>query len=186
MRGLECSYLIDKSTFKLTIDNADDICAGENICLAKKFDDPALRMPWSKQGWTTKSYLALCKHNELKEIVEQIVKNCIQIELPDLSLNNFSLEKYHRFIKPKDHLKIVRSTRRIYSETGITRRLDSIDFTQFLSSYYQADLGYYNKMNPNKQHIIIRINPPRSQSYNPVHKDIYGIYDYEDPKRFKR
>lgn len=72
------------------------------------------------------------------------------------------------------HFDIIAKTRRLYpADFGF--RVS--DFLEKLSAFFNIPLCYKNSVRNLEQWIIVRLNRPNSIGFNPVHKDIYGMYD---------
>jgi hypothetical protein len=95
-----------------------------------------------------------------------------------ISTENFSLEKYHHFVKENaDHFKVVSKTRDLFSEDFNFPILEMLPKFEAILGFKLSDI---DPRSGEKLHIIVRINRPKSNDYNPPHKDIYEEVDKND------
>ena len=91
----------------------------------------------------------------------------------DISKDEFTLEKYHRFVDKNLHMEIIKKT----------RNLEALDFgfeehnlLKYVSNIIGIRLNWKSSGTYNPK-IIVRINTPQSSNFNPAHKDVYQVYD---------
>lgn len=115
------------------------------------------------------------EHSAIKISAENKVYEIIKSKRG--SSKQFTLENYHHFIRKEiDHLNVVKITRDLFPE----------DFS-FSSDILISRIGKLVNLNltdidpdtNERTHIIIRINRPQSEDFNPPHKDIYEGYDQQ-------
>lgn len=90
-------------------------------------------------------------------------------------MEGFNLVNYHKYITDdKNHFKVVSRTRDLFSKdfnfpiTSVILRLEE------LLGFNLSDI---NPKDKTQMHVIVRINRPQSNDYNPPHKDIYESLD---------
>ena len=146
----------------------------ENITLSNKENDITFNLPWYKDGFTNEDFLTKDEFNNLIQGISEKVKQIIEKEL-QINTDGFSLEKYHHYVPSDDaHYKVVSKTRELYPQ----------DFNfpiEKMIPKFEKMVGFNltDRMEATGevQHIIIRINRPNSNDYNPPHKDMYEEYD---------
>ena len=117
--------------------------------------------------------LLMKKISKIKKGVKKTIINTLKEK--NINHENFSLENYHNFIKhEEDHYKIVSKTRDLFNKDFE----DSIrDLKRDLEKSLNIRLSNKNPKNNETAHIIIRIIRPKSNDYNPPHKDMYEAID---------
>lgn len=153
---------IDGKTYE--IDSFDqEISYGENEILSTIENDINYNQNWYKKGYEISNLL---NKKELDGISHEI-KLCLN----KLVSNKFDLEKYHRNVSDEKHYEIVKTTRDLFPK----------DFNFCIKNKLEKKIGFeltdIDPFNNNQVHIIVRINRPNSNDYNPPHKDTYEHYD---------
>lgn len=171
------TYNIDGIPYVIELDDSQEYVTGSSAILSNEDSDITYSQDWYNQGYTVQSFLDEYEFNNVKQGVTQSIKTIVEgvlnIEVPD-----FRLEDYHRIITNKDdHYKVVSKTRDLFPK-DFSFPVDKIipRFGNILS-FPLTDLDPNNGW---KAHIILRINRPNSNDYNPPHKDIYEHYDGEN------
>ncbi|MEZ4889864.1 MAG: phytanoyl-CoA dioxygenase family protein [Crocinitomicaceae bacterium] len=146
-------------TERSTISNNSDIAYGQ---------------PWYIKGFTEVDFLSneefIILKNEITQSIQTIVEGVLKRSLVD-----FTLEDYHKFIiKNDDHLAVVSQTRDLFEE-NVTINLPFI--IRKIEDILHLNLTDIVPSTNYKMHLIIRINRPNSNDFNPPHKDIYEFYD---------
>jgi hypothetical protein len=105
----------------------------------------------------------------LTELVHQtLTKEGVKVEK-----DNFSLESYHKYVSEENHQAIIKKTRRLEPKYF---DFDIDSFSNAIRTYFNCNLSWTTsgEYNPG---VITRIKMPRSNNFNPAHKDIYQVYD---------
>jgi hypothetical protein len=147
---------------------------GENEILSQKNSDIAYGQPWYNNGFTEIDFLSNDEFITLKNEITQSIKTILEATLK-CSLVDFKLEDYHKFITNNDdHLLVVSQTRDLF-EDNVTINLPFIK--RKIENILHLKLTDIVPGTNYKMHLIIRINRPNSNDFNPPHKDIYEFYD---------
>lgn len=169
-------YYIDTTSYAIELDDTQEYITGSNIILSNEESDVTYFQNWYSQGYTIQSFLSNNEFNKIKQGVTQCIKNLIENTL-NIQVSNFKLEDYHNIItNDNDHYKIVSKTRDLFSKDFNFPIDEIIPRFETILNFPLTDID------PNsgwKAHIILRINRPYSNDYNPPHKDIYEHYDGE-------
>jgi hypothetical protein len=171
------TYSIDGIPYVIELDNNQEYITGLPIVLSNEDSDITYSQEWYNQGYTIQYFLDDYEFSNVKQGVTQCIKNIIEgilnIEIPE-----FELENYHNVItNNEDHYKVVSKTRDLFSKDFSFPVDDVIPRFEHILNFPLTDID------PNsgwKAHIILRINRPNSNDYNPPHKDIYEHYDGEN------
>ncbi|MDB4054738.1 phytanoyl-CoA dioxygenase family protein [Akkermansiaceae bacterium] len=169
---MKISYKID--TEDVEIDAVSDVppSLGEDLTLASEFHDITRDQEWYEEGY---SVLPMFNKEEFASMKQGLSK-MLQQKLQDCGVDTegFELEKYHYYVDDDIHAKVVAMTRELYPDDfGFSTE----QVREKLSATIGKKIGYYNPVKKQNQWIIVRINRPGSTDFNPVHKDIYGLYE---------
>lgn len=141
----------------------EEIFYGEDKVLSNVESDINWHQNWYQKGYEISDLLN-------KKQFEDIV-NKIKLFINKIANKEFDLEKYHRHISEEKHYEIVKITRDLFTE--------NLNFC--IKNELEKKIGFQltdiDSFSGNKVHIIVRINRPNSNDYNPPHKDIYEYYD---------
>jgi hypothetical protein len=161
------------------IEHSDEVMftTGKNICLSNVSTDLLCNQPWYPEGYTVCQLFSEIEYEKIKQGITTCVKNLlVQNGLMDAS-SNFDLEAYHEFITDaSSHLRIVSLTRDLFPHDF---NLDISEIISKLGKTLGFELSDKNPHDASKMHIIVRVNRPGSQDFNPPHKDIYEGLDNE-------
>lgn len=172
MSSVELTYLIDDHKRSMRIDRNTRFSVGNEECLAKKYNDATQSARWFNSGFAVIPCHYFFDFDRLVSAVQSYIEKQITRQLPQLSAP-FHLEDYHRHVDDVTHHKILSVTRRISpEELNFTEE----SFLRLVGLYFGLPLKW-NLDDAYDPQIIIRLNRPRSLNYNPVHKDIYQIFD---------
>jgi ectoine hydroxylase-related dioxygenase (phytanoyl-CoA dioxygenase family) len=172
---MELIYKINQSEYKVEIPEGQIFKTGEDVVLSNKYTDVTFGQKWYSDGYTIENLLDSDEFSNLKNGIENtlisiIKKNCINVDTA-----NFTLEKYHKFvINDNDHFSTVSKTRDLFSNDF------NFDVEKMIPKFEKIlgfNLSDFDADGNEKIHIIIRINRPNSNDYNPPHKDMYEAYD---------
>lgn len=170
------NYQIDDKKYTISIKDSPLFELGNDEVLSTKDSDITFGQPWYNKGFSEQDFLS---KEEFKSLIAGLTSSIKEIIQKELSVNTegFELENYHNFVLgDAQHLKIVSKTRDLFAEDfnypvmALTNRLSEI------LGFHLTDI---NPKDQRKVHIIVRINRPKSNDYNPPHKDIYEGVDNE-------
>ncbi|MCO5260557.1 MAG: hypothetical protein M9916_10470 [Crocinitomicaceae bacterium] len=167
------TYILDDKEYSFSIKDAD-FSFGENVILSTKDSDISFDQKWYKEGFSSIPFLTDDEFYQLKNEITQNVKTIISSTI-DKTINNFSLEDYHKYVSNEDeHFQIVSKTRDLFQKDISFNAQKLIAKFESILNCSLTDIvpGTNHQL-----HIIIRINRPFSKDYNPPHKDIYEFYD---------
>lgn len=166
-------YSINKKKYKVNYSGSTKASFGEKVILSNENTDLTYKQSWYPKGYNVFEIFNNNEFEKLQSNIEKLIQDNISTYKVDTKL--FRLEKYHKFVTDNNlHYSITSFTRDLFPENfnfstqKITKKLENI-FGMYLSNI-DPDT---NK----KLHIIIRINRPLSNDFNPPHKDIYESLD---------
>jgi Phytanoyl-CoA dioxygenase (PhyH) len=167
-------YQINGKTYTVSIDGSPEFKLGQDIVFSNQQTDIVFNQPWYEKGYTALEFLNKNEFDYLKLGLTESVKKIIE-EILGINTDGFTLEKYHHFVTSKeDHYKVVSKTRDLFSADFNFPIEEMIPkFNQLLG----FELSDIDPKFDEKLHIIVRINRPKSNDYNPPHKDIYEEVD---------
>lgn len=167
-------YQIDGNKYTISIEDSPLFQLGKNEVLSKEGSDITYGQPWYNKGFSEENFLS---KEEFKSLISGLTSSIKKIIKKELSINTegFQLENYHNFVKDDaSHFKIVSKTRDLFAEDF---NYPVMELTNRLSDILGFNLTDINPKDQEKVHIIVRINRPKSNDYNPPHKDIYEGVD---------
>jgi ectoine hydroxylase-related dioxygenase (phytanoyl-CoA dioxygenase family) len=143
---------------------------GSKRILAEQNNDTLKTQEWYPDGYTIHSILMPQEFNDLKSSIAKKIGDIfsqLSIKLPDEQI----LENYHIYIDNSNliHEKIINFTRNLTFE--------DFDFNfeiiqKRISKLLKLPLSKNNHL-LNTSYVIVRINRPESNDYNPPHRDAY-------------
>ncbi len=167
-------YQIDGNKYTISIEDSPQLQHGKNEVLSREDSDITYGQPWYKKGFSEQDFLSKEEFESLKNGLTSCIKEIIEKEVA-VNTDGFELEKYHHFVTDDaSHFKIVSKTRDLFAEDF---NFPVIKLTNRLSEILDFDLTEINPKTDIKLHIIVRVNRPDSNDYNPPHKDIYESVD---------
>lgn len=170
--GNELAYFVDGQPVNIFIDGSNEYVLGNDLVLSKKFQDLAGNCDWNHDGFVLEKLFDKKQLIEIKASVCQIIEDILKKHA--INIQNFSLEDYHKFVNNTMHSEVIAHTKRLYPhDFGI----DVFEILEKISDHIGSKLSFFNPITKSEQWIILRINRPNSQDYNPAHKDIYEVYD---------
>ena len=170
-------FAINGKTYAVSIDGCPEFRTGKDIVLSNSDTDIVYNQPWYKKGYTSERFLSNEEFAYLKTGLTASVKKIITEEL-GFDTEGFTLEKYHHFVSEnQDHYKVVSRTRDLFSADFNFPIEEMIPKFEKLLGFSLTDMDPKLK---ERLHIIVRINRPKSNDYNPPHKDIYEEVDKND------
>lgn len=172
MKDIE--YQINGNNYTVSIEGSPVLQFGKDEVLSKADSDITFGQSWYDEGFTEVDLLNEEEFIGLKKGLVNSIEEIIQKEL-SIVPESFNLENYHHFVKDDaSHYKIVSKTRDLFEEDF------KFPITQLISRLGDK-LGFnltdVDPATKKKLHIIVRINRPQSNDYNPPHKDIYEGVD---------
>jgi hypothetical protein len=170
-------FEINNKKYAVSVAGSPEFRFGENAVLAGADTDIVYNQSWYAEGYTAAEFLNSDEFAFLKSGLTASVKKIITEEL-GFDTDDFTLEKYHHFVRDnQDHYKVVSRTRDLFS-ADFNFPIDEMipKFEKILG----FDLSDIDPKSGDKLHIIVRINRPKSNDYNPPHKDIYEEVDKND------
>lgn len=154
---------------------------GEDKVLSNEFSDITYTQDWYPEGYTSLPFLWNEEFLDLKEGITQTIKR-ISEDVVGKPLDGFTLENYHKYVTLNEqHFKVVSKTRDLYSSHFGFPIKDMIPKFEALLGFKLTDRITDTDLD---EHIIVRINRPKSNDYNPPHKDMYEGYDNDKNFQF--
>lgn len=145
---------------------------GDPVVLAHAEQDILGGTEWYSTGYTVETLLSDVEFQEISAEVTEKVRDLLRlngVEAPD----DFRLADYHKFVAGDDslHQKIIEVTRELRMPHF------KFDFESFIRKVSET-IGHPLKSANNASSeidafLIVRINRPQSEDYNPPHKDGY-------------
>jgi hypothetical protein len=173
---MKLNYKIDGIIKNINVPDSQNFTYGNSEILSNSRSDVTYKFDWYSEGFTIKNFIENNEFIEMKLGIENSIKNIISSSLK-INVDEFSLENYHKFITNElDHIKVVSQTRDLFTKDF------SFDINYLipkLEKILNISITDYDEVNDYKSHIIVRINRPKSNDFNPPHKDIYEHYDGE-------
>jgi hypothetical protein len=168
------NFIINSGRHSYSIDGSQHFEFGKDEILSSGKTDLTYGQSWHQDGFTTFEFLNETDFQKLYQGLTDCVKKIIADEL-NTNTDGFELERYHDWVSNNtDHLKIVSRTRDLFPS-------DFNFATADLVKKFEGFLGFsLTDVDPvkNKQlHVIVRINRPGSNDFNPPHKDVYEVFD---------
>ena len=168
------TFMIDGVEKTFSIQNSPEFMYGKDEVLSCSENDVTFELPWYKTGFIESEFLsddefASLQNGLTKSIGEIIKKEC------SVDTDGFNLEIYHEYVTNNDdHFKVVSRTRDLFSEDFNFPVKELMPRFEKLLGFNLTDIDPQTKK---QLHIIVRINRPSSNDYNPPHKDIYEGVD---------
>ena len=168
------SYTIDGKRYVVNIEDSPSFDCGKQECLSDRKSDVTYGQKWYKKGYKANSFINAHEFSDLLSGLTSSVEKIIKSEL-NIEVDNFKLENYHQLVTTdEDHIKVVSKTRDLFpSDFNFPIEEMIIKFEDILG-FKLTDINPYNNK---RLHIIVRINRPESNDFNPPHKDIYEAFD---------
>lgn len=168
-------YSIDNEEFTFDCPDKQIFVYGENRVLSTKNTDITFNQKWYQDGFNIDQFISEVNFANLKNGISKTLRSIMQNI--GLSVDGFNLENYHSFVRNDvDHFQVVDITRDLFPEDfsfDIKKLIISIEDQTGLKL---TDLFPYSD---ERVHIIIRINRPNSNDFNPPHQDIDDNETYE-------
>ncbi len=167
-------FIIDNIEREFSIENSPLFRYGNEERLSSHSTDITYNQPWYNEGYEEFDFLEQDEFSALKNGLELSIKHIVEQECSS-NLDGFCLEKYHHYVKDdKEHFKVVSRTRDLFSDDFSFPIKNLIPRLGTILGFPLTDKDPRTKR---QLHIIVRINRPESNDYNPPHKDIYEGVD---------
>ena len=168
-------YKIDNEIIDVDVSDNQNYITGESKVLSNVDTDITFNQNWYSEGYTTAPFLWNEEFGDLKKGITNTISDLLTKE--GIDTTGFTLEKYHKYVKTNEqHFSIVSKTRDLFPEQF---RLNIKELMPTFSHLLGFELSNINPKTNDRVHIIVRINRPKSNDYNPPHKDMYEAYDRE-------
>lgn len=168
-------YKIDNEIIDVDVSDNQNYITGESKVLSNVDTDITFNQNWYSEGYTTASFLWNEEFDNLKKGITNTISDLLTKE--GIDTTGFTLEKYHKYVKTNEqHFSIVSKTRDLFPEQF------SFNIKELMPTFSHLlgfELSNINPKTNDRVHIIVRINRPKSNDYNPPHKDMYEAYDRE-------
>lgn len=170
---MRLEYSIDNNITHVDVQDDALFNGGDAICLADKFSDITKYQNWYNLGYDIISTKKIFNFKKVKNNIQNLIFKMISEVDKNLSENEFTLEKYHRFVDKSLHFEIIKKTRDLnISDFGFK----SEELLEYVSNLIGTKVNWRSSGSYDPK-IIVRINTPNSSNFNPAHKDIYQVYD---------
>lgn len=171
------SFFVDGEKRDFSISDSQSFSLGKDEVLSQKGTDIVYDQPWYSEGYTESDFLSDDEYESLKDGLTESVKRILHEETT-LNTDGFKLENYHQYVKNNnDHLKVVSRTRDLFSDDFNFPVLKLLPRLESILNFKLSDIDPKTK---EKMHIIVRINRPQSNDFNPPHKDVYHGVDIDN------
>mgnify|MGYP005997257965 FL=1 len=168
-------YQLDNNDIEIEIPDQTKFRFGKQEVLSKTWSDLTSNCDWFEQGYSSPNYNHVFDYSILIEQITNVVRNRLAKLFPNRDFNNFTLADYHKFITTEEHKSVAdRVMKRLYCK-DLKEASDS--FVKLISDLLGIPVGFKRQGSDLEHWIIVRINPPNSLAYNPIHKDIYEDFD---------
>lgn len=171
------SFFVDGEKRDFSVSATQSFSVGKDEVLSRKETDIVYNQPWYSEGYTESDFLSDDEYEALKGGLTESVKRILQEET-SINTEAFSLEKYHHYVKNnEDHFKVVSRTRDLFSDDFNFPVMKLLPRLEKILNFKLSDIDPKTK---EKMHIIVRINRPQSNDFNPPHKDAYHGVDIDN------
>ena len=174
---INLNYKIENKNVVVNASQESIFFRGKDLILSEIGQDITNSMEWYEDGFSIYNFEEVISFKNLLKEITNSVKNVIDKYLPSRDLSSFTLEKYHKFVSNKEHLKIDKQLKRLYpKDLGF----DDEKIVKFIGKILQKKLSYSPKGKDFNHWIIVRMSLPQHtglKGFNPAHKDIYEDYD---------
>ena len=168
-------YKIDNEIIDVDVSDNQNYITGDSNVLSNVDTDITFNQNWYSEGYTTAPFLWNEEFGDLKKGITNTISDLLTKE--GIDTTGFTLEKYHKYVKTNEqHFSIVSKTRDLFPEQFSFNIKELMPTFSHLLGFKLSDI---NPKTNDRVHIIVRINRPKSNDYNPPHKDMYEAYDRE-------
>lgn len=167
-------YTINDNKHSVEAADGQEFKFGKDEILSNASTDITSVENWYSEGHTSLPFLWNEQFEDLKKGITKTIKNIAE-DVVGKPLDGFTLENYHKYVTSNEkHFKVVSKTRDLYSYSFGFPIKDMIPKFESLLGFKLTDRIPDTDLD---EHIIVRINRPKSNDYNPPHKDMYEGYD---------
>ena len=167
-------YTINDNKHSVEATDGQEFKFGKDEILSNASTDITSVQNWYSEGHTSLPFLWNEQFEDLKKGITKTIKNIAE-DIIGKPLDGFTLENYHKYVTSnEEHFKVVSKTRDLYSYSFGFPIKDMIPKFEALLGFKLTDRIPDTDID---EHIIVRINRPKSNDYNPPHKDMYEGYD---------
>jgi len=171
------SFFVDGEKRDFTVSDSQSFSLGKEEVLSQKETDVVYNQPWYNAGYTESDFLNPDEYKALKDGLTESVKRILREETSIIT-EGFNLENYHHYVKSnEDHFKVVSRTRDLFSDDFNFPVMTLLPRLEKILNFKLSDIDPKTK---EKMHIIVRINRPQSNDFNPPHKDVYHGVDIDN------
>lgn len=170
LRRMKLSYEIDGEA--VSLDLQSEQAFGPRERLIDIYEDPLSSCDWYDAGYAVRPLFSAAEMDTVRAALARII--CDALEESGIATKGFTLERYHDFATEAAHETVIARTRRLEPQDFGVRLKDILSR---LSDMAGKELSFFNPILGSDQWVICRINRPRSNDFNPVHKDIYEALD---------
>lgn len=164
-------YTVDGFPIPIEMDTADAEF-GPDIVLSTAKSDPTFSQDWYSQGYSVRPAFSADDFAKLRAAIHSAIGRILTEQ--GIDQGDTPLEQYHHLVDDAQHQKTVARTRDLFAEDF---DLDIDALHKVLGDHMGFPLTDTYADRPERAHIIIRINRPGSDDFNPVHNDVYEIID---------
>jgi hypothetical protein len=169
------NYTVDGKRYTFSAAGSGPFAPGKDAVLSNEVNDLTYQQVWYERGFTEQNFLSQPEFEALQEGLRVCIARIIGEETGNKDLQNFELERYHHFITDEEsHKRIVARTRDLFAEDFHFPIYKFLPRFEEILGFGLTDIFEAQRL---KMHVIIRINRPLSNDFNPPHKDMYEGYD---------
>ena len=163
-------FAIDREERAFSIKGSRPFGYGRSEVLSTARTDLTFGQPWYENGYKAFNLLNDQEFSALKNGITQSIAAIVRRECA-IDTRGFTLEKYHEFVTSDAlHFKVVDRTRDLFAGDFTFPVMDLIPRFERILGTGLTDMVPGSQR---KVHMIVRINRPKSNDFNPPHKDIY-------------
>jgi hypothetical protein len=162
-------FFIEKREMECNV--VGEMRPAEDICLLSQDDNLLELTKYDKDGFGIESLFSTNEFNTLKAKIETIVKTRLS-KITSKSLDDFTLQTYHRFVSDEEHLKFVSSIKTCIDIDEFP--LDKNLICNRVGELLGQRLSFSCEGLENREFFCLRlVRPGKHVDCNPPHKDIY-------------
>lgn len=160
---------LNKRQFKIVVDKKSLIKKRKNYLLSEKYGSDKLQyLDWYKEGYKVIDVFNTKEHLTNKKIIRKNLKKILKH--PNNKI--FNIDKYHKHVDDKKHLKVIKKTRELNPKI-----FNKIKKKIFSKIYEEFKISFKKNKILKKEIAILRLNRPGGQyDMNPPHRDGYLNY----------
>lgn len=170
-------FSIDGKERVFSVVGTPDFKFGPDRNLSEENTDIVFSQPWYEKGYTEVDFLSDEEFKDLFTGLTESVRKIVE-EQTGIDTEGFTLEKYHHYVtSDEQHMKVVSKTRDLFAADF---NFPIEELMPRLGNILGLNLINIDPKSNKRLHIIVRINRPQSNDYNPPHKDVYEEVDKND------